>query len=157
MNAPGVLLDTGPLVALLSRDDGAHALAARLFDACQPPLRTCEAVVAEACFLMRKVDRRGPAEIAALGRRGLFEVGLSLDAHWAPIEALLAKYQDEGVTDLDNPRILQIPPFDAMGTPVELIGRFGTRRDFERAASLTRNARERAVLLARAARCAGGD
>ena len=31
------------------------------------------------------------------------------------------------------------------------------RRDFERAASLTRNARERAVLLARAARCAGGD
>ncbi len=31
------------------------------------------------------------------------------------------------------------------------------RRDFERAASLTRNARERAVLLGRAARCAGGD
>lgn len=51
----------------------------------------------------------------------------------AVLETLLAKYQDEGVTDLDNPRILQIPPFDAMGTPVELIGRFGTRRDFERA------------------------
>ena len=51
----------------------------------------------------------------------------------AVLEALLQKYQDEGVTDLDDPRILQIRPFDAMGTPVELIRRFGTRRDFERA------------------------
>jgi type I restriction enzyme R subunit len=51
----------------------------------------------------------------------------------AILEALLQKYQDEGVTNLDDPRILQIRPFDAMGTPVELIRRFGTRRDFERA------------------------
>ncbi|MGB7218163.1 MAG: DEAD/DEAH box helicase family protein [Vicinamibacterales bacterium] len=51
----------------------------------------------------------------------------------AVLEALLQKYQDEGVTNLDDPRILQIRPFDAMGTPVELIRRFGTRRDFERA------------------------
>jgi type I restriction enzyme R subunit len=49
------------------------------------------------------------------------------------LEALLQKYQDEGETNLDDPRILQIRPFDAMGTPVELIRRFGTRRDFERA------------------------
>ena len=49
------------------------------------------------------------------------------------LEALLQKYQDEGVINLDNPRILQIRPFDAMGTPVELIRSFGTRRDFERA------------------------
>jgi type I restriction enzyme R subunit len=49
------------------------------------------------------------------------------------LEALLQKYQDEGVTNLDDPRILQIRPFVGMGTPVELIRRFGTRRDFERA------------------------
>ena len=51
----------------------------------------------------------------------------------AVLEALLQKYQDEGTTDLDDPRIQKIRPFDAMGTPVELIRRFGTRRDFERA------------------------
>ena len=51
----------------------------------------------------------------------------------AVLEALLQKYQDEGVTNLDDPRILQIKPFDDMGTPVELIRHFGTRRDFERA------------------------
>ena len=49
------------------------------------------------------------------------------------LEALLQKYQDEGVTNLDDPRILQITPFDAMGTPLELIRQFGNRRDFERA------------------------
>jgi type I restriction enzyme R subunit len=51
----------------------------------------------------------------------------------AVLEALLAKYQDEGVLNLDDPRILQISPFDTMGTPLELIKRFGTRSDFERA------------------------
>jgi type I restriction enzyme, R subunit len=49
------------------------------------------------------------------------------------LEALLQKYQDEGVTNLDDPRILQITPFDAMGTPLQLIKQFGNRRDFERA------------------------
>jgi type I restriction enzyme, R subunit len=51
----------------------------------------------------------------------------------AVLEALLQKYQDEGVTDLGDPRILQITPFDAMGTPLQLIRQFGNRRDFERA------------------------
>jgi type I restriction enzyme R subunit len=51
----------------------------------------------------------------------------------AVLEALLTKYQDEGSTGLDDPRILQIAPFDAMGTPLQLIKQFGTRADFERA------------------------
>jgi type I restriction enzyme R subunit len=51
----------------------------------------------------------------------------------AVLDALLHKYQDEGVTNLDDPRILQIKPFDTMGTPLQLIKHFGGRRDFERA------------------------
>lgn len=51
----------------------------------------------------------------------------------AVLEALLEKYQDEGVINLDDPRILQIAPFDSMGTPVQLVKQFGTRTDFERA------------------------
>ena len=51
----------------------------------------------------------------------------------AVLEALLQKYQDQGVIDLGDPRVLQIPPFDAMGTPFQLIKQFGTRADFERA------------------------
>src|SRR4051794_14308201 len=51
----------------------------------------------------------------------------------AVLEALLDKYQDQGVINLDDPRLLQVPPFDAMGTPLELIKQFGTRSDFEHA------------------------
>ena len=51
----------------------------------------------------------------------------------AVLEALLQKYQDAGVTNLDDPRILQITPFDAMGTPLQLIRQFGSRADFEHA------------------------
>ena len=51
----------------------------------------------------------------------------------AVLEALLQKYQDEGVTGLDDPRILKIAPFDAMGTPFELLKTFGGREGFEKA------------------------
>jgi type I restriction enzyme R subunit len=51
----------------------------------------------------------------------------------AVLEALLQKYQDEGVTALDDPRILKVAPFDAMGTPVQLLKQFGGRKGFEKA------------------------
>ncbi len=51
----------------------------------------------------------------------------------AVLDALLEKYQDEGVVDLADVRILQVPPIDQIGTPVELIRRFGSRAGFEQA------------------------
>jgi type I restriction enzyme, R subunit len=52
----------------------------------------------------------------------------------AVLEALLIKYQDEGiVTGLDNVKILEIPPFNTMGTPVQLIREFGSRERFKNA------------------------
>jgi type I restriction enzyme, R subunit len=49
----------------------------------------------------------------------------------AVLEALLQKYQDEGVIELDDPRILQVPPIDSLGTPVQLVKEFGSRQAFE--------------------------
>lgn len=51
----------------------------------------------------------------------------------AVLEALLSKYQDDNVINLSDPRVLQISPFDSMGTPMQLVRQFGTREDFERA------------------------
>ena len=51
----------------------------------------------------------------------------------AVLEALLNKYQDEGVTNLDDPQILRVSPFDTMGTPIELLKTFGGRPGFEKA------------------------
>ena len=101
MNAPGVLLDTGPLVALLSRNDANHDRARQIFAASAPPFRCCEAVVAEACFLMRKVHATGPAEVVALGARGVYSIAIAADEHWAGLEALLKKYADRPISLAD--------------------------------------------------------
>jgi len=50
------------------------------------------------------------------------------------LEALLQKYEDEGVLDLEDTKVLQIAPFTSMGTPVQLVKAFGGRAAFERAA-----------------------
>jgi len=101
VNPAGILLDTGPLVALLSQNDVHHARARRLFAECVPPFRCCEAVVAEACFLMRKVHAAGPAEVVALARRGVYDMAMSIEEHWASIEALLRKYADRPISLAD--------------------------------------------------------
>jgi type I restriction enzyme R subunit len=51
----------------------------------------------------------------------------------AVLEALLQKYQDEGVTGLADPQILRVAPFATMGTPIELLNQFGGRSGFEKA------------------------
>lgn len=51
----------------------------------------------------------------------------------AVLDALLVKYQDDGIVDLGNPRILQIAPIDRLGTPIELIRQFGSRAGFDQA------------------------
>ena len=51
----------------------------------------------------------------------------------AVLDGLLAKYEDDGVTDLVDPHNLEISPFNSMGTPLELIGQFGGRAEFDRA------------------------
>ena len=94
MNRSGVLLDTGPIVALLSAADANHDRAVRVFAETAAPFRSCEAVMAEACFLMRKVHADGPAEVLALGRKGVIEIGMNLGDEWAAVEALLRKYAD---------------------------------------------------------------
>ncbi|WP_069335783.1 EcoAI/FtnUII family type I restriction enzme subunit R [Sphingobium yanoikuyae] len=49
------------------------------------------------------------------------------------LDALLAKYQDEGVINLDDTNVLRISPFTNLGTPVQLIKAFGGREGFENA------------------------
>ena len=52
----------------------------------------------------------------------------------AVLEALLNKYQDEGIVGgLDNVKLLEIPPFNTMGTAFQLIKQFGTKAGFETA------------------------
>lgn len=48
-----VLLDTGPLVAFLNRNDADHDCAVARFKEIEPPFLTCEAVVSETIHLLQ--------------------------------------------------------------------------------------------------------
>ncbi len=48
----------------------------------------------------------------------------------AVLDALLVKYADEGVLNLDDANVLRIPPFTKLGTPVQLIRAFGNKDRF---------------------------
>ncbi len=52
----------------------------------------------------------------------------------AVLDALLEKYRDEGVLNLDDTNVLRIAPFSGMGSVVQLINAFGGKAGFEKAA-----------------------
>lgn len=51
----------------------------------------------------------------------------------AVLDALLDKYRDEGVLNLDDANVLRVTPFNAMGSVVQLIKAFGGKAGFEQA------------------------
>jgi uncharacterized protein len=87
------LLDTGPLVAFLNRNDQWHDWAKAQMGALSPPLLTCEPVLTEACFL---IQRNGgpPAEVLKQVEAGVLEVGLGIETEAAALEALMRRYED---------------------------------------------------------------
>ena len=46
------------------------------------------------------------------------------------LDALLTKYADEGVLNLDDVSVLRIPPLSELGTPVQLVNAFGGKAQF---------------------------
>ena len=46
------------------------------------------------------------------------------------LEKLLEKYADEGVTDIESMEVLQVKPFTDFGSPVEIIGSFGSKKAY---------------------------
>ena len=91
MSAAGtVLLDTGPWVALHCRDDAFHGWARGQFAQITGPLLTCEAVVAETCFLLAR-GGHDPAKALALVSRGVVRVGMALGDEIASVQALFER------------------------------------------------------------------
>ena len=87
------ILDTGPLVSLLNKKDAHHEWARTQWSILEPPLITCEAVIAEACFL---VGKRTSAQntVTQLLIRGTVEVAFELAANIDSVSRLLTKYRD---------------------------------------------------------------
>lgn len=86
-----VLLDTGPLVAFLNRRDDFHQWAQERFDEVAPPLLTCEAVIAEACYLLRSLPG-GSAAVLRMIEREQIVSRFRLEDEAASVRKLLEKY-----------------------------------------------------------------
>lgn len=88
-----LLLDTGPWVALHCRDDSFHTWSREQFAQVSGPLLTCEAVVAETCFLLARAGH-DPAKALALVARGVVRVAMSLGEQIGPVQALFERYDN---------------------------------------------------------------
>lgn len=85
------ILDTGPLVGSLDEDDQWHAWSAKQFTTIRQPALTCDAVISEACFLLRGTpDSR--EKIFALVERGILRVVPILPDESPAVRTLLVRY-----------------------------------------------------------------
>jgi len=88
-----VLLDTGCIVALLDRSEQHHRQCVDVVSGLKAPLVTCEAVIAESCYLLRQLQGASEAIIANV-ERGTFQIPLPLADLAKRVKALLHKYRD---------------------------------------------------------------
>ena len=95
-----VILDTGPLVAVLNAGDKDHNWAASQWSQINPPFLTCEAVLSEACFLLRQLEK-GQTVVIELLKRGILDTTFRVDEHVDQISWLLHKYSDVPISLAD--------------------------------------------------------
>jgi predicted nucleic acid-binding protein len=98
---PLVLVDTGPLVAMLNRRDQFHAWTIARLAEIEPPLLTCEAVLSEACFLLRRAPG-GAVALLTLVEQGHVRVALELGSEAGALKRLLEKYADVPMSLADS-------------------------------------------------------
>ncbi len=131
-----ILLDTGPLVALLAESDSRHRLCVATLASLPPPLLTCWPVLTEAAWLLRKqyrpLDRIADAEAA-----GMFDILPLESGSLADIAAIMRRYESSGI-QLADAALAYLAERENIGTVFTL-----DRRDF----SIIRLKRNRALKL----------
>jgi len=91
-----VLLDTGPIVALLDPTDSFHRRCADALAEVRAPLLTCEAVITESCYLLRRIPGAAEAVLHSVVTRDfLIPSGLSEAA--VGVRRILVKYRDRKI------------------------------------------------------------
>jgi uncharacterized protein len=95
-----VLLDTGVIVALLDRSERHHEACVDALESLAAPLVTCEAVIAESCYLLRRLQ--GAAEsILQNVTEGIFQIPFQLSRCSPQVQGIFRKYRDRQVDFAD--------------------------------------------------------
>ena len=86
-----VIIDTGPLVAFLNPRDHYHEWTKLQTAHIEPPLFTCEAVLAEACFLLKRFDCC--FALFEQIERGLLKIPFKVGDEVSEVSQLIKRYQ----------------------------------------------------------------
>lgn len=95
-----VLLDTGPLVAFLAASSEHHDWVCTHWKRLHPPLLTCEPVLTEAAFLLKR-EGCDADPLFELLHRGVLRIGLEIETQLADLRALMRRYRDRPMSLAD--------------------------------------------------------
>ena len=94
------LLDTGPLVSFLAFGLKHHVWAVEQWKRLRPPLLTCEPVLTEAAFFLKREGRDTDALFALLDR-GVIRIALAVEEEQADLRALMRRYRNRPMSLAD--------------------------------------------------------
>ena len=97
---PVGLLDTGPLVSFLASGLEHHEWTVEQWKRLRPPLLTCEPVLTEAAFLLKR-EGRDSDPLFALLERGVIRIGLAIQEQQADLRALMRRYRNRPMSLAD--------------------------------------------------------
>lgn len=107
-----LLLDTGVIVALLDSSESAHRACAEAIRSAVAPLITCEAVIAESCYLLRNLPGASEAIVENVVA-GIFQIPFQLSQEAASVKQILRKYRDRKIDLADACLIRLANEFEA--------------------------------------------
>ena len=103
------IVDTGPLVGWINSRDQWHRWSVTALEKLEPPLITCEAVIAEATWQLGR-SRTAVDRLYGLVESGAIRVADLLPDHMPHIRALCAKYAQMDFCDAGVVRLSEIFP-----------------------------------------------
>lgn len=111
------LVDTGPLVALLVGDDTHHGWAVERSKESPPTVLTCDAVLSEALFLLKR-ECHDTDTLFALLEVGFLRCAFDLQAEYRSVRALMRRYraQPMSLADACLVRMAELQPGSVVWT-----------------------------------------
>ena len=122
------ILDTGPLIGWINRRDQWHAWSVSIMESLEPPLVTCEAVLAEASWQLG-ASREAVDRLYSLVEVGALRIIPLLPDHIAHLRALSAKYVQMDFCDAAIVRLSEMFPRATVLTTD--VGHFSLYRRFQ--------------------------